>query len=176
MAGSHDSRGSVDRLTVVVLAVTFDLGLAHVEAHAHAQGPGDRPSLTLQFALGGQTGGKPVAGTAEDGHDAIARGLDHATALVLHRGPQDAVVLGQCGRHLMRKPLPEAGAALDIGEQESEGLGRRPRLEPSRDGGRRSETGQLTRHRSQLQSASDGSAARGAAARSRMIADQRTAR
>ena len=55
---------------------------------------------------------------AEHRHEPVARGLDDLAAGAVDRGAQQLVVPAECGPHGVGRLLPQAGAALDVGEQD----------------------------------------------------------
>ena len=122
MTDRHDPRATDHRRTEVV--VPSQLRLAGVQPHPHPQGSGLGPGLLHQPALASQAGAHRLGCGPEDGHQAIAGGLDHLSAGIRHRSEQDRVVALQRTLHRLRKALPQASAALDVGEQEGEGARR----------------------------------------------------
>jgi hypothetical protein len=52
---------------------------------------------------------------------AIARGLDDHASVAFDRGAHERIVARQRGPHGLLLPLPELGAALDVGEQKRDG-------------------------------------------------------
>ena len=99
------------------LAVAFD-DLARVHAHAHLQADG---------AAEVGAGESPLTGDRRiDRARRVVEDTDHTVAGVLHDAAagahddlvQQRVVLVERGQHLVGKPVPQAGAALDVGEQE----------------------------------------------------------
>src|SRR5690349_10860530 len=62
-----------------------------------------------------------VPGAGEDGTEPIARCFEDAAAAALDDAPQQGIVADEGMAHGLRVFFPEAGAALDIREQESNG-------------------------------------------------------
>ena len=120
-----DASGTVHRRAVVV-AVTH---LRHpgVQTHPDLQRLGEHPLLAGQRALRVDRSRHCVGCSAERSVQAIAGGLHHMAVALLHRASQDLVVARQRIAHRLGMLLPEAGRALEIGEQERH----RPRREVS---------------------------------------------
>jgi hypothetical protein len=59
---------------------------------------------------------KRIEGGVERGAERIANDLKDVTMVSLDRRAQDGVVLRVCGRHRLRRFLPQARAACDIGK------------------------------------------------------------
>jgi hypothetical protein len=108
---------------------------AGVERRADAQRLRAVPGLAGDPALRFESGGDSLSGPLEDGAEGVAGGREHAPAAGLDRVPQDGVVARQGRTHPLGALLPEARAALDVGEEEREGGARRHRAF-GRGGGR----------------------------------------
>jgi hypothetical protein len=130
MADGHDPCGAVDCRAEVVAGA--GRGLAGVQPHPHPQRPGRSPRLGRQVLLRGETGACCGRCRGKDGHDPVAGRLDHLPTRGGHGGLQDLVVALQGGLHGLREPLPQPGAALDVGEQEDHRSRRRLRLHRTR--------------------------------------------
>ena len=114
----HDASGAVDGRSVVVRPVAA--AFTDVETHPHAQRPGLRPRRPSEGLLCAEAGGHAVARGLEDRHDAVSGGLHDLAACCADGLAQDAVVLGEGHAHRLRMALPEARAALHVGEEEGE--------------------------------------------------------
>ena len=90
-------------------------------------GPVSAQSPDAQALLSREAGGYAVACRVEDGHDAVAGGLDDLAAERPPRPRQDVVVLRERDAHGVGVVLPEARAALHVGEEEGERAGARQR-------------------------------------------------
>jgi hypothetical protein len=112
----HESRGAVRRRPVVVAVA--QLGLARVDAHTDPQREPVGPRLARERELRVDRRRDRVVRRGEHGVHTVAGRLHDETVVELDRGPEDLVVAGECGRHRRGLFLPEAGRALDIGEQE----------------------------------------------------------
>src|SRR5712691_1351990 len=100
--------------------MTLHLGLARVERHADPQRGLVRPWFSKKSMLKGTAGGHGSGGMGEDGEETIPFALalhDHAGMLLNDRG-EEGVVAGQSRPHRLGVLFPEAGAPLDVGEQE----------------------------------------------------------
>jgi hypothetical protein len=82
------------------------LCLAGVQPHPYAEGSGLLPGLLCQTALGSQAGANRIDCRSEDGHQAIASGLDQLPAGSRHRSLQDRVVALQRTLQRQREALP----------------------------------------------------------------------
>ena len=102
------------------------LGRARVEGHSGAQRAGLGPGRVAQPSLGLDRRRHCRERVDEDRQDAVAESLDDRPALRLDRGAEDPIVLGEGGAHPLAVLFPEAGAALDVRDQE--GCRRRGRL------------------------------------------------
>ena len=138
VTGRHDPRRPVHRGPEEVPAARLDL--AGVDPHPHPDRAPVRPRLREQPVLSGDRGRHGADRNGEDGHQSVAGRLDDLAARFGDRGPDDRVVPFEGRPHRLRVRLPQAGAALDVREQERQrlvaGCGRRsvPRL--LRDGTR----------------------------------------
>ena len=120
--GRHDPGGAVHGGAEVVAAPL--LGLPAVDAHPHPQRAGLAPRLGDQAALRGEARRRRVDRAGEDRHHPVAGRLDHRAAGSLDGVAQDRVVPAEGDLHAVRELLPQARAALQVGEQEGQGSGR----------------------------------------------------
>jgi hypothetical protein len=116
VTGRHDPRRPVDGGPEVV--ATARLGLARVDPDADPDRARLRPLRREEPALGGGRGADRLDRRLEDRHEPVAGGLDDLAARVGNRGADDGVVLSEGRAHRQRVLLPQAGAVLDVGEEE----------------------------------------------------------
>ena len=126
VTGRHDPRRAVDGRAEEVAAAR--IGVAGVDAHPDADRARVRPGLRSEGLLGRDACGQRIGRAGEHGHHPVAGRLDDPAGRLADRRAQDDVVARQGGTHLVRVPLPQAGAALDVGEEEGRRAARRPRL------------------------------------------------
>ena len=143
----HHPGRPVDRGAVVVAVA--QLGLAGVQRPCARATDRRAPTLGARaraarrsprvdrVGRGGERGVHPVAG-----------GLHHVAVVRLDRRTQDLVVAGERGLHRVGVLLPEAGRALDVGEEEGDRPGRQvshgglPRRRRQRGRGQRDREGE----------------------------------
>ena len=120
--GAHDPRRAVDRAAEIVVVTTLDDACVHPAAYAQrdAFGRGGVVENLLQLDRCAHR----VERVLERRVQAVARHLDHRAAVALDRPAREGVVPGQRVGHPAGFLLPEAAAALDIGEEKG-GDGRR---------------------------------------------------
>ena len=138
VTGRHDPRRPVHRGPKEVPAAR--LHLAGVDPHPHPDRAPVRPRLREQPVLSGGRGRHGADWNGEDGHESIAGRLDDLAARFGDRGPDDRLVPFEGRPHRLGVRLPQAGAALDVREQEGQrlvaGCGRRSVARLLRDGTR----------------------------------------
>ena len=114
-------------------AVAVGVGRAGVQRQPHPQRlgqPGVGPRLGQQRPLGVERRGHRGRGGGEGGQQRVADRPGDDAAVVGDGGAEDRLVAGDGGRHGPGVVAPEAGAALDVGEEEghraAREVGRRP--------------------------------------------------
>ena len=136
VTGRHDPRRPVHRGPKEVAAAR--LHLAGVDPHPHPNRAPVRPRLREQPALSGDRGRHGADWNGKDGHQSVAGRLDDLAAQIGDRGPDDRVVPFEGRPHRLGVRLPQAGAALDVSEEERQpfvaGCRRRSVRRPLRDG------------------------------------------
>ena len=100
--------------------VVPQLGLAGVDGHAHTHRRGEEGDPELNGG-GDGIGRRPEHA---EGAVALAPGLHHRAAAVLDGGAGERLDPLDRRRRLRRPLLPRARRALDVGQQERDGLGR----------------------------------------------------
>jgi hypothetical protein len=115
VGGLHDPCGSVDGATEHVVIAALDH--PQMESGAHAQRDMIVCGQTRERLLQDRSGVKRVQRVPESGvHPVAGHFHDHAT-VSFHRLPRQGIVFRQGERHPLPLLLPQAGAALDIGEK-----------------------------------------------------------
>ena len=120
VTGRHDPRRPVHRGPKEVPAARLDL--AGVDPHPHPYRAPVRPRLREQPVLSGDRGRHGADWNGKDGHESVAGRLDDLTARIGDRGSDDRVVPFEGRPHRLRVRLPQAGAALDVREEERQRL------------------------------------------------------
>jgi hypothetical protein len=87
-----------------------------VQRHSHRERRDPLPRLRDQGSLGGQRRGERIRSRAESSAKLVPDRLENVTAVAHNGGAEQHVVAGKSGVHGFRVLLPEAGAALDVGE------------------------------------------------------------
>jgi hypothetical protein len=95
-----------------------------VQAQANPQRNIRWPGLCRQRPLEGTGGDQGVDSASEDGEEAIAfaPAFDHDAPVLLDRLGEQRIMAGERLAHGLRVLLPQAGAALDVGEQKGDRL------------------------------------------------------
>ena len=93
------------------------LGVADVERHPRPERAGLRPRGSGERPLAGERRGERRGRGREGGAEGVADRLEDVAAVVRDRPAQQGIVPGDRGGHRPRQPLPELGAALDVGEE-----------------------------------------------------------
>jgi hypothetical protein len=101
-------------------------GLARVERHPNPKREVFGPSLGLKRALESYGSGDRIDGAAEDREEAIPLSalLDKGAAVLGDDRTSERIMAGESGVHGRGLLLPEAGAGLNVGEQEGDRSGR----------------------------------------------------
>ncbi len=133
MRGGHDARRAVDRGAVVVVVAPFRD--ARVQAAACAQRQAAHPLELGERALQLHRGADGIEWIAEGRVQPVARLLHDVPAVPFHRLARERVVARHRRAHPIGLLLPEAGAALDVGEKERRGAGRLVQRGPRRGEG-----------------------------------------
>jgi hypothetical protein len=115
VGGAHDPRRAVD-LGAVEIRIAA-LVRSRVQAAAHAQPCGGGLGIG-QCQLHLHDRGERIVGTREGRVDAVAGGLHHGAPVLLDRRSRQGVVAGEARPACARRLLPQARAALDVGEEE----------------------------------------------------------
>ena len=121
VAGSHQSVQLVQHRSEIVAAGR--LGFTGVGCHADREAQVGRealPLLGLESPLPLDRGGHRLTRRFENRADTIARGIEDRSAVTLDGIAQDALVPRDGRAHDRGMPLPEPGAAFDIGKEEGE--------------------------------------------------------
>ncbi len=101
------------------------VGVARVERHAHRDGDGRGPWLRDQRALRRSCGRERIGRAGECGAERIADRLEDVSVVRGDHFAHQRVVTGECDPHLRGKAVPQAGAAVDVREQERHGPARK---------------------------------------------------
>ena len=106
--------------------VTAGIGLrfASMQRHAHVQAIHHFPFLGEQRALGVERGGDGGRGGGKRGLHCVADRLEVDAAMGRDGRIQKREMALNGRRHCRPVPLPELGAALDVGEEEGDGAAR----------------------------------------------------
>ena len=119
MRHAHDAGGAIHLGAIKIVVARF--GCRAVQTAADAQRQAGGCSCIGQRVLQLQHRQQGLQRLLEDGVDAVARAFDDAPTVRLHGASVECVVPGQRGTHQVGLLLPQAGAALDVGEQETDG-------------------------------------------------------
>ena len=112
MAGRHDAGRPIHRRTEVVAGAR--LGRTDMDPDAYLQWSGLVPRRRTELLLCCQPSGHGLVGRLEDGHYAVARGLDDAATRMIDSIREDLVVAGERSLHGLWMLLPKARARLEI--------------------------------------------------------------
>ncbi|MBK7591875.1 MAG: hypothetical protein IPI27_11400 [Betaproteobacteria bacterium] len=91
---------------------------SRVQAAAHAQSHAGGGLGVGQRQLHLQDRGERIVGPREGRVDTVAGGLHHGAPVLLDRRSRQGVVAGERDPHARGRLLPQARAALDVGEEE----------------------------------------------------------
>src|SRR5262245_61935701 len=91
-----------------------------MQGYAHAQSADLLPRLGAERSLGSQGSGQGLLCIAKRGVERIAGGSKNDAAMSLDRQAQNGIVAGEGCPHSLGVLFPQAGAALDIGENKSD--------------------------------------------------------
>ena len=119
MGCGHDAGRAVHLGAIKIMVAGF-LG-RRVQAAAQRQRQAGGGLWIGQRVQHLQGGGQRVQRIVKHGVDAVAGGLDQPAPVRPHRPASNLVVAGQRGAHALGVLLPEPGAALDVGEQKTDG-------------------------------------------------------
>ena len=122
MGGRHQARTSVDFRPVEVPVCA--IGIAGVQAHSDSKRSDGSPRRPNKRALRRYRGTHRRCRGWKHREDAVARVADCAPAQDLNRISENAEVLSEGSRHLLRVGFPQASTPLDVGEEEGYGAGR----------------------------------------------------
>jgi hypothetical protein len=102
----------------VVIAIA-QCRIARVQCYAYAKGCLGRPGLDTERLLESEGGGHSVGRVGEDGEEAVSLAalFDERAGVVGDNRGGEGVVAGERRFHRLGMLLPEACAALDVGEQ-----------------------------------------------------------
>src|SRR5262249_58134923 len=117
----EDAGGAVERRPEVI-AVPL-IRRARVERDTHAQLWAIAPCRTGERALQDSRRRKGCARVGEGGAHAVPGVLEEPAAAVGDRDTRDRIMIGERVRHRGGVLLPEAGASLNVSEEEGHGLG-----------------------------------------------------
>ncbi len=116
VGGCRDPRSSMNVDAHIAFA---DLHrLTAVKPHPDAELDIAGPAMRVEGGLGVGCGGDRALSLLEDDEEAVALGVDLATAMGLERRPQYPPVVGKQHRIVIAKLVQQPGAALDVGEQQ----------------------------------------------------------
>ena len=123
MAGGQQAREAVQPGSEVVAVAGF--GGGGVQRHADPQGADvcSGQGSAAQRPLGSERGGDGIRCRGEGRLHGIADRLEEHAAVGLDGRAQQGEVALDRGRHRRPVPLPQRGAALDVGEEEGDGAG-----------------------------------------------------
>ena len=113
--GGHDPRAAIHRASIEIVVAALDR--ARVNAAANVQrDPAGRVPID-ERSLNRQRRDDRVERIVEPRMNAVAGRFHDNAAVALHRSFDDRVVSRECPAHLLGLLLPQARAALDVGEQ-----------------------------------------------------------
>ena len=120
MGGAQQAGGAAQGCAEVVAGTL--LGLAGVQGGPDAEGLafGQGPGFSVKGRLGRKRGPQRLVGLVEGGVEGVPGGLEDVSSVGLDTGAEQGVVSCEGGAHGVGVPLPQAGAALDVGKQERE--------------------------------------------------------
>jgi hypothetical protein len=130
VGGGGQPGATVQRRPEVVPVLEFDL--ARVQPHPDAEVTERAPVLGLHPSLAGERGRDRAGGRGEGGVDGVPHRLEHRPPVRLDGFAQQGVVPAHGLPVGGRAGLEQAGAPLQVGEQEGDGPGRQLRQIPHR--------------------------------------------
>ena len=116
VADREEARHPVEHRSEVVAVAA--LGGSGVDRHPDAERPGCAPGVRGKRPLSGDRRPDRGVDAVEHGKQPVAGRLDDGPAGSFDRGCEQAIVGFERDGHRLAMVLPEAGAALDVGEQE----------------------------------------------------------
>jgi len=137
MARGQQARHMIERLAeIVAIAQLRGTGM---QCHPDPNGRLRRPDLGLQRLLHGQRRIQREPRRGERRKERVTRSLEHTATMSLDALTQDGIMSCECDLHRVWRALPQAGAALDVRQQERQRAARQRR--------RRSVSASVGRHR-----------------------------
>ena len=123
MTGREQARDPVERRSEIIAVA--ELHRARMQRHAHAELRCFGPRLAMHRALRVERRGECVGRRMERGAERVAARLEHVPFVIVDAVLEQRIMSRECRAHRRGVRFPQARAALDVGEQQRDGAGRK---------------------------------------------------
>ena len=123
MAGREQACDPVERRAEVVTVAHVDR--TRMKRHSHAELRRFGPRLAMECALRLERRGERVGRRVERRAKRVTAGLEDVALVIVDAMAEQRIVTGERRAHRLGVRFPQTRAALDVGEQQRDGAGRK---------------------------------------------------